>query len=136
VGQGFGSFNDTPYHFEDFGFAVLNTSKIYINSDAHAHNSYLNILAETGLVGLFLVILFLVNLRRFIGVSGLPGGIELGLRIAFWVVIWSSFTEHRLTTPAQMLPFTILIGLTLSKFNVYQERTSIAHIKTGEVHTV
>jgi len=127
VGQGFGSYNDTPYHFEDFGIAVLNTSKIYINSDAHAHNSYLNILSETGLVGISLVIMFLVSLYRFIKRSGLSKGIDLGLRIAFWVVIWSSFTEHRLTAPAQMLPFTILVGFILSNFHSYQTRTSIAY---------
>ena len=135
VGQGFGSYNDTPYHFENFGVAVLNTNQIYVNSDAHAHNSYLNILSETGLVGLSLVIMFLVSLYRFIKGSGLSQGADIGFRIAFWVVVWSSFTEHRLTAPAQMLPFTILVGFVLSSFRSYQVRASIACNKAAGAST-
>ena len=113
-GQGFGSFDDVPYQFKDFGFAILNTSQIYNHTAAHAHNSYLNFLSETGLIGFFLVVMFLVSLHRFIGYAPIPMGAALGLRLAFWVAVWSAFTEHRLTAPSQMLPFTILIGLVLA----------------------
>lgn len=128
-GQGFGSYDDVPYHFEDFGFAILNTGKNYIHSAAHAHNSYLNFLSETGLIGFLLVFLFLYSLHNFIK-RKLPaiGLNNLGLLLAFWVAVWSSFTEHRLTTPSQMLPFTILIGLGLSTFRGYQAQTENIHL--------
>lgn len=111
-GQGFGSYDDTPYRFEPAGLVTLIVSENFRHSDAHAHHSFLHILAETGLVGLLLFMMYLYSLNRFI--ETLPGALGLGLQLAFWVVIWSSFTEHRLTTPAQMLPFNILVGLCLA----------------------
>lgn len=116
VGQGFGSYNDVPYQFTNLGFAVLNTGGPHVNSDAFAHNSYLNFISETGLLGLSLIVLLLVELRGFISRADLPPAADWGFRIAFWVVIWSSFTENRLTNPSQMLPFTILLGFALADF--------------------
>jgi O-antigen ligase len=131
-GQGFGSYNDIPYHYENFGLATLSTSRNFINSDGHAHNSYLNILSETGLIGFSLIILFLYHLHRFI--KTLPGGVGFGLRIAFWVVVWSSFTEHRLTTPAQMLPFNMLVGLALSNFLSARHRVNTRALQPVQPH--
>ncbi|MBN1265941.1 MAG: O-antigen ligase family protein [Anaerolineales bacterium] len=113
-GQGFGSYNDVPYEFTDYGFAVLNTNRNVINDDAHAHHSFLHLMSETGLIGLGLMVVFLVMLHRLLRTANLPPGAALGLQIAFWVIIWSSFTEHRLTTPSQVLSFSILVGFVLA----------------------
>jgi len=113
-GQGFGSYNDIPYAFRDTGLFVLNTGGVLTNSDAHAHNSFLHLLSETGLAGLALMVLFLAKVHALIANSDSAPGLKDGMLTAFWVVIWSSFTEHRLTTPSQMLPFMIILGFMLA----------------------
>jgi len=114
LGTGFGSFNDLPYHFEGIPYVFsYNVPAITSFSSAHAHNTYLHLLAETGLLGLGLFVWMLREIRRDID-SFEPRSIRLGLQLSFWVAIYASFTEHRLVTPSQMLPFMIIFGLSLS----------------------
>ncbi len=114
VGTGFGSYNDLPYRLEGQAHILeFNDPVVLTFSSAHAHNSYLHILAETGLIGLTLVVLLLSAILREIRQVKVES-VQLGLTLAFWVAIFSSMTEHRLFTPAQMLPFTILSGLAIS----------------------
>ena len=77
-GIGFGRFNDVDFssRFNDFSFEKLHVfigfPKVvsffmdpnYDFSNAHAHNSYLQYLAETGIVGLGLLILFWIFVLR------------------------------------------------------------------------
>jgi O-antigen ligase len=113
LGTGFGSYNDSPYELVGVPHLFqINNSNNFVYSDGHAHHSFLHIMAETGLVGLFLVIIFLYYVWRFI--QGLESErLKCGLLLVFWTAIWSSVTEHRLFTPSQMLPFTIILGLVL-----------------------
>lgn len=114
VGTGYGSYNDIPYEMRGVPhvFVFNHPSKLSFNS-AHAHNTYLHVLAETGLVGLALLLMMLVKMRQSFN-SMAPASVQLGLKLAFWVAVFSSMTEHRLFTPAQMLPFTIFYGLALA----------------------
>lgn len=117
-GTGFGSFNDLPYTFEGFFIFFKNvvSSGNIAYSDFHAHNTFLHVLGETGVVGLGLLIYFLSICNDFL--KKIPDKmIFSGLYIAFWSSIFSAATEHRLFTPSQMSPFMILLGLAVAKYN-------------------
>jgi len=120
VGTGYGSYNDIPYDLRGVPhvFVFNHPSELSFNS-AHAHNTYLHVLAATGLVGLGLLILMLAKMHQSFNSLG-PPSVRLGFKLAFWVAVFSSMTEHRLFTPAQMLPFTILYAMALanSRWNV------------------
>ncbi len=123
VGTGFGSYNDIPYAVEGIpGLLAWKTPGAKVHSASHAHHSYLHILAETGLIGLGLFILSLTAIYRFI-LNDLPrGALRLSLHIMFWTAVVASFTEHRFFTPSQMLPFMILLGLTIAARRQFAHR--------------
>jgi O-antigen ligase len=115
VGTGFGSYNDVPYNLVGIPHVVeINRPTELIFSAAHAHNTYLHVLAETGLVGLALLAFVLRQIWRDID-SLEPSAVRLALKLGYWVAIFASLTEHRLFTPSQMLPFTILLGVGLAR---------------------
>lgn len=112
-GTGFGSYNDVPYDLKGIPYLFqLNASNHFLYNDGHAHHSFLHILAETGLVGLALVLIFLYQVWKFI-MKLESEAFRHGLAMVFWIAVWSSMTEHRLFTPSQMLPFTMILGLAL-----------------------
>jgi O-antigen ligase len=125
-GTGYGSYNDIPYRISGIPhvFAFNHPLELSFNS-AHAHNTYLHVLGETGAVGLGLVILMLVKMRQSINTMQ-PASVQLGMKLAFWVAVFSSMTEHRLFTPAQMLPFTIFFGMVLAN-----SRWNRAYVHSG-----
>lgn len=114
-GCGFGSFNDelVPDIFINHVFA-WNNPGTFLYNDSHAHQSFLHILGETGIVGLGLTLLMLAVMRREIGKIK-NKGLSIGLYIALVVNVVTSFTEHRLFTPSQMIPFILILGMCLSK---------------------
>jgi O-antigen ligase len=115
IGTGFGSYNDLPYSFVGIDHLVsYNHPPQHLFNAAHAHNTYLHVLGETGLVGLALLCWFLRELWRTIERVPEPW-LAYGLKLAFWVAVFSSMTEHRLFTPSEMLPFTIILGLVLAR---------------------
>lgn len=126
-GTGFGSYNDIPYRISGIPhvFAFNDPQELSFNS-AHAHNSYLHVLGETGAVGFILMIYMLAKMWQCINTMH-PPPIQLGMKLAFWVAIFSSMTEHRLFTPAQMLPFTICYGMILanSRWRAAYERSPV-----------
>ncbi|KHD90115.1 hypothetical protein AH06_01865 [candidate division TM6 bacterium Zodletone_IIa] len=109
VGSGFGSVNDLPLTF-DRGiphlFSFNNSKKKYFN-DSHAHHSYLHFLAEMGIIGLSLFLLFWFNLFKFISSSKFNADMVVKdfLHISMFNLSIMSFTEHRITTPSNVLPF-------------------------------
>ena len=119
-GTGFGSFNDGPYELKGLEHLVMmNFPEEFIYSDAHAHHSYIHILAETGIIGLFLTMLMLIYMRRlFLSLESKV--LRDAFMMMFWISVWSSMTEHRLFTPSQMLPFTILTGLLIGSLRAEQ----------------
>ena len=84
------------------------------HTDAHAHNSYLPVLAENGIIGLLLLLVLCYQMRK--AILALPNnalrislyGCLVGILIAF-------FFENRFFAPAQMLPFVLLLGIALSE---------------------
>lgn len=111
LGTGFGSYNDTPHQLEGIeNVIMINSSKNLTYDAGHAHHSYLHVLAENGLIGIFLLCFCLYQIYQFIDKIE-SKSLKVGLCLAFWMNFYSSFTEHRLFTPSQMLPFFILLGL-------------------------
>lgn len=113
LGIGFGAFDDLPYHLVGWhGVFMWNRPVQFLHTDSHAHHSFLNFAAETGIVGLTLLAAMLTGWFR--GIRRLPEAeLRLGLELALWAAMLSALTEHRLVTPAEMLPFTILFGIAL-----------------------
>lgn len=120
-GLGFGAYNDIPYDIVGWKNIIsMNRPTYFSFSDAHSHNSFFHVLAETGIFGFVLLLMFLKSLEGCI-LRCAVNGVRVGLLLAFWVAVWSSFTEHRLFTPSQMLPFTLLVGMLLAKSRVDRE---------------
>ncbi|MGN6084056.1 O-antigen ligase family protein [Trinickia sp.] len=123
VGMGFGSFDDqialVVNYFGLFGRAVGITAN---HTDSHAHNSYLNILAELGVVGLILMLTFYWRLvawcRQGSWAAMRDGGRNFVafrfVELASVCLLVMSGTEHRLTTPSNMLPIALVISLLLA----------------------
>lgn len=124
VGLGFGSFDDhigTVVSY--FNLLGVPSDVVIEHSDSHAHNSYLNFLAETGIVGLALMLTFYWKL---IGWSK-DGAAMAALRnagqnfTAFRFVEISSVcllvmaaTEHRLVSPSNVLILSLVVSLLLA----------------------
>lgn len=112
VGTGVGSFDDRPYEFETIvPYVAYNAQPFKAHTDSHAHHSYLHILAEQGVFGLALFITFWVSLFLYLMNLKYKPLVRDFLLIAFFTITFASFTEHRITTPSMMLPFTIVLGL-------------------------
>lgn len=124
IGLGFGSFDDrigsVVSYFDIFGFP----SDVFIeHTDSHAHNSYLNILAELGVVGLVLIMRFYYKLiawsQRGAAYSALYGGgynfaAFRFIEISSVCLLVMSATEHRLVSPSNVLILSLVISLVLS----------------------
>ncbi len=106
LGAGVGSFNDYGNNIKD----------IQTYSSSHAHNSFLHFLAEVGLIGFIIFMLFVYLFRRF-WLKNRYKNVLLAdaAYFSFLTVLFASFTEHRITTPASMIIVSILIGAFISQ---------------------
>ena len=108
-GLGFTRFDDYPMRVVELvpGVSVNFTAEVR-HSDLHAHNSYLHVLAEGGLVGLTLLLAMIAQVFRAFRRHG-----DLFRLVAFTVgsLLVASFTEHRLTTPSQAAPAFVIVAL-------------------------
>ena len=109
IGIGFTRFNDVPMYLEGIpGYVMLNTTQINIQfNDSHAHHTFLHVMAETGIIGLTLLIIFTYYLLKF--AKNINHWLAPGLYYAIWGMLGASFTEHRFFTPSGMLVITMLM---------------------------
>jgi hypothetical protein len=124
VGLGFGSFDDHIGSLTSYFHLFSVPSDIVIeHSDSHAHNSYLNILAELGVVGLALMLAFYWKLiewsRQGAAYAALvEGGRHFAafrfVEISSVCLLVMSATEHRLVTPSNVLILSLVISLLLA----------------------
>jgi len=121
VGIGFGRFNDDFKHFKGVKhFIWVATDAIIINSDGHAHNSYLQFLAEGGIIGLLLTMYVWWCAWRELSFfeakypKSQLGWIEKSARACLVVVCAHAMTEHALGRGSIVLILSALIGMTLA----------------------
>jgi O-antigen ligase len=107
VGIGFTRFDDFPVQLTGIPGVVAFNTATPIHSNLHAHNSFLHVAAENGIVGLVLLFLFIRAIYQAFKSRDLhsPVAIVLGS------LLFASLTEHRLTTPSQAAPAFIIVGL-------------------------
>jgi len=133
-GVGFARYNDIDYEGIRL-FGIPQVAAIFLEpkfdySSAHAHNSYLQFLAETGIVGLGLVLLFWVlcyiKLLKAYNKSGSDFSAKiylscLGIIAALFAL---SATEHYFSATTIMMCVSVIISLALGLFwqeNKYQD---------------
>lgn len=123
VGTGFGSVNDVPVEFKSVIPYLVQTNgqeeKVY--NDSHAHHSFLHILGEQGIVGLGLFLIFWFSIYKYLLNNNYHPIVRDFLLISYFNLSIMSFTEHRITTPSNALPFVIVLGLYFVYVN-YQKR--------------
>ena len=114
-GTGVGSANDFPLIFDDDSFVQMNLNLERSYDSAHAHNTYLHILGEQGMVGLLIFLLMWSSVYKYLSSRrGIPI-IRDSLLIMFWSLTFASFTEHRIPSPSNVFPFMIIFILYFMK---------------------
>jgi O-antigen ligase len=124
IGLGFGSFDDHIGSVISYFHLVGIPSDIVTeHSDSHAHNSYLNFLAELGIVGLALMLSFFWKLVQWskdgAAVAALIGGGQnfaafRFVEISSICLLVMAATEHRLVSPSNVLILSLVISLLLA----------------------
>ena len=121
-GIGFGRYNDGTTGqagIEGLVYMVFGGKKIF--SVGNAHNSYIHILCETGILGLvlFLWLWYCIYFRLRAAISEYREWKDMrSLMIAAQGVVifalFSALTGHALAAPSLMLPVTIIVGIALA----------------------
>jgi O-antigen ligase len=124
VGMGFGSFDDQIRNVVSyFGLLGVPSDIVVEHSDSHAHNSYLNFLAELCLVGLFLLLAFYWKLIKWSQDGAAYSALRDGGRnfagfrfveISSVCLLVMAATEHRLVTPSNVLILSLVVSLLLA----------------------
>jgi O-antigen ligase len=108
-GMGTGAVNDVPFVLEGTWPFMTNSPQEFIHSDSHAHQSFIHILGEWGIVGLFIFLVFLRSIFKYLKSQTYFLFSRDLLRLSLWSLIFASFTENRLTTPSNAFPFVLAL---------------------------
>jgi len=118
--KSFGIFLDSPIFgrgvgsVNDYSFDISSDKSITYNS-AHSHNVYLHVLAEQGILGLFLFIIiiyyFFIYLESKKSNDIDTENLRKTLVLILLALIFSSFTENRFFSPSNSLPFIYILML-------------------------
>ena len=119
IGVGYGGYNDVPYNLIGIENVIsLNFSEQVASNSSHAHNTFFHVLAEQGIIGFILLLIMIFEMKKTI-LNEQDEKLRSMLLIMFLYAIGSSFFEHRFFTPAQMIPFLLILGITISTRNYY-----------------
>jgi O-antigen ligase len=125
LGIGFARYNDIPWNFDHLplsgnpGVFSLYTCGNYIFNDTNAHSSYLHFLAETGVVGLILVLVFwifcLVMIIKAYRRTGDVFSKKVYLAVIGGIITLFilSVTENYMTAPTVMLCLSLAASLAI-----------------------
>jgi len=139
-GVGFGRFNDISYSINDYGYTLtrldefVGVPKIFYThnapnfdfSSAHAHNSYLQFLAETGIIGLGLLIIFWVLCYRIVLRAYNYTNNEFSKKLylsclgGIVVLFAMSLTENYFSATTMMMCLSVVTSLSLGLY--WQEK--------------
>jgi len=108
LGTGVGSANDMPLVLRGDSLFQMNLNGEKTYSSAHAHNTYLHILGEQGIVGLLLFLMMWTSVYKSIAKRHDQTLVRNGLLITFWALTFASFTEHRIPSPSNAFPFMLI----------------------------
>jgi O-antigen ligase len=143
IGLGFGSFDDQIHTVTSyFGVLGVPSGISVMHGDSHAHNSYLNFLAELGVVGLILMLSFYWRLIRWSqqGAAAAMNDQKRNL-IAFRFIELSSVclltmaaTEHRLVSPSNVLILSLVVSLLLASRVPQRYATPVRHVVRPPSH--
>jgi O-antigen ligase len=126
-GTGFGSFNDDSAIIStgDIPEKFVNITGDKVFNSAHAHHSFLHFLAEEGVMGLGIFLLFWRHLFTYIVSKQrkYSESIRIFLIMAFFNLTFMSFTEHRITTPSNAFPFVLPLVLALMYDNAHRQKS-------------
>ena len=131
-GTGLGSFAQVYRHYED----PESVDSTYVN---HAHNDYLELTLELGLVGIALIVLFLAWwFRQVVQIwsSNLSSPFERAATIASAAILAHSLVDYPLRTAALASVFAVFIGI-LARFNLNEgayvrgRSTGMRHVTIG-----
>lgn len=103
-GIGIGKYNDIPWNFNKLDVVKFNTNIDYSFNNIHAHNSFLSILATSGLLGLILFLNFWINFFKKIN-SIDNKDVLLTYNLIYFALTFASFTGDRLSSPTNLAPF-------------------------------
>lgn len=128
-GIGFGRFNDIFsvdrnefifYRLKGYsGFITYYANQDFYHDASHAHNSYLQFLTETGIIGLILIMLFwiLCFIKIFKAYlnsdDNFTGKVYLSSAASIVTLFSLSFLENYLSATTIMIPISILTSLTI-----------------------
>jgi O-antigen ligase len=121
IGVGYGRYNDLgTQYWGSKGIVWVMTKGKIVNSDNHAHNSYLHFLAEGGIVGLWITMWVWWAAWKELSffMSHFPRSrlywLEKGAAGALVAALVQAFTEHAIGRGSVVLVLDALIGLTLA----------------------
>jgi len=139
-GVGFGRFNDINYNINDYGYTLTRLDKFvgipkilytynapnFNFSSAHAHNSYLQFLAETGIVGLGLLIFFWILCYRIVIKAYNYTNNEFYKKVylsclgGIIILFTMSFTENYFSATTMIICLSVVTSLSLGLY--WQEK--------------
>jgi O-antigen ligase len=123
VGIGFGRWNDHDVYVERVGddLVGLGLSGKRVTEVHHAHNSYLHVLAETGLLGLALLMWLWITLLRRVqrAIAGHAGSRDVAayLKASEGLIVFAlvaALFGHALAAPSLGIPALTVIGIGIS----------------------
>jgi len=125
AGIGFARYNDVPWNFDRVplsgnpGIFSMYTAGNYIFNDTNAHSSYLHFLAETGIIGLILVLAFWIFCFAIIykayrrSRDNFPRKVYLSVAGGIITLFMLSVTENYMTAPTVMLCLSMATSLAI-----------------------
>lgn len=122
IGIGWGRFNDVHLSMSGFkGWFYVATGGEIVSSPTTAHNSYLHVACETGLLGLLLLGMLwwtiysrIVKAVRAFPTHSMEKGFFLGCQALILFTLCSSMTTHGLGAPSSGIPLLTVLGIGLS----------------------
>lgn len=135
-GIGYGRYNDVQWHFDSLrltgkpGVFALYTQQNFTFNDTNAHSSYLHFLAETGIIGLILILVFWISCFVIIfkaykaSKNNFNAKVYLSVLGGIFTLFILSFTENYLTAPTVMFCMSAVAALAIGL--TWQEKSEVS----------